>query len=306
MMIIGPIVALPRIVTLSHVMVAPFLPLESLQDITPFSSLIFAILFFGITFLATYRESKIVKLLGTVISPLLLGSLGIIISVGIAKATIPTTPITSSLRLFFRDLIIGYETLDLLSALFFTSIVIQMIRSQRKFDSESSLARFGFKSGLIGIALLALVYTGMGIIGMYHGHGMEHSNPGEMFRIVSERIVGHYGLCIIAIAVLMACLSTAIALAVVVAEYLQKTIFHNRISYLCALITTLVSSIPLSVYGLKYVLALAGGPITYIGYPALMVLTLCNLLHKQNIFHAVKLPVVITIILATTSYLLYS
>lgn len=93
MLVIGPIIAIPRIVTLSHTMTAPFLP-DVLQVVTPQSSLLFALIFLGITFLTTYRENRIVDLLGHVISPLLVISLAIIIIKGIMIAEVPiVTPV---------------------------------------------------------------------------------------------------------------------------------------------------------------------------------------------------------------------
>ena len=41
MLIIGPLIAIPRITTLSHTMIAPFIPFALLQTITPLSSFIF-------------------------------------------------------------------------------------------------------------------------------------------------------------------------------------------------------------------------------------------------------------------------
>src|ERR1700742_4703721 len=67
MMIIRPVLAIPRITTLSHTMMAPFMPI--LNVITPLNSFIFSLIFLGVTFLATYRENKIVSILGNVISP---------------------------------------------------------------------------------------------------------------------------------------------------------------------------------------------------------------------------------------------
>src|SRR3990167_10681621 len=43
MLIIGPIIAIPRIVTLSHIIISPFIP--------EISSLIFTLIFLGVTFL---------------------------------------------------------------------------------------------------------------------------------------------------------------------------------------------------------------------------------------------------------------
>ncbi len=142
----------------------------------------------------------------------------------------------------------------------------------------------------------------MSNLGLYHGFGFEGINSGELFREVAFRVLGIYGAAVIATAVIMACLSTAIALAVVVAEFAQNDLFKNKISYVNSLIIVLLSCVPLSLYGLDAVLKLTGGAITYIGYPILIALTLLNIAYKLFGFKPVKIPVLIIGILALVSY----
>lgn len=305
LLIIGPVIAMPRIVTLSHTMISPFMP-AFLQDYNSFgAALMFALLFLGLTFLLTYRESKIVDILGYVVSPLLLVSLSFIIIKGMICAHDPMLPTQNACSVFFTNLLRGYETLDLLGALFFSSIVLIILRSNpaNKNKTEAQLALTGFQGGLIGISLLAIIYVGMSILGVYYGHGFENLNSGELFREISMRILGNHGALVIATAVLMACLSTAIALAAVVAEYVQHTLFKKRISYINALLITLASCIPISTAGLGYVLKLTGGAITFVGYPTLIVLTLANAAHKLFGVNMVRIPVYLTFV--TTLFLYF-
>ncbi len=304
MLIIGPVIAIPRIVTLSHTMIAPFIPLAFLQSINTYSSFVFGLIFLGITFLAAFRENKIVDILGKFIAPALLISLIVIITQGIFSATTATTAISDAFSLFKTNFIRGYETLDLLGTIFFTSIVITILKNT--FGTEykpHALAAIGFQAGTIGVALLGFVYIGMSILGAFHGHGLAEAHAGELFRAISFNVLGSGGAAIIGTAVLMACLSTSIALSAVVAEYTQHTIFNDKISYVLALITILLASLPLSTFGLGSVLALTAGPIVYIGYPILIVLTFCNIGYKLFGFEPVKLPVLATLIIATITYI---
>jgi LIVCS family branched-chain amino acid:cation transporter len=304
MMIIGPMLAIPRITTLSHIMIAPFMPF--LNEITPLNSFIFSLIFLGITFLATYRENKIVEILGNFISPALLVSLAIIIIKGIASAQSTTHVDTPPAQIFSDNLIRGYETLDLLGALFFAAIVLNILKNtlgQQISQNPRLLAWVGLKAGLLGVTCLGAVYMGMSILGAYHGHGLATANAGELFREISFRILGAHGAFIIATAVLMACLSTAIALSAVVAEYAQFTIFRNKVNFVTALIITLLACIPLSIGGLGQILKLTAGPLIYIGTPILIAITVCNILYKLFGFKYIKLPVAVTAILAALSYL---
>lgn len=303
MMIIGPMLAIPRITTLSHIMISPFMPF--LQEINPLNSFIFALVFLGITFAATYRENKIVEILGNFISPALLVSLAIIIVKGILSAHTIAHVVTPPAQIFTENLIRGYETLDLLGALFFAAIVLNILKKTLGKEISQNprlLAWVGLKAGLIGVACLGAVYIGMSVLGAYHGYGLESANAGELFREISFRILGAHGAFIIATAVLMACLSTAIALSAVVAEYVQFTLFKNKISFVTALIITLLACIPLSIGGLGQILKLTAGPLIYIGTPILIAITLCNILYKLIGFKYIKVPVVVTAVLATLSY----
>jgi branched-chain amino acid:cation transporter, LIVCS family len=286
-------------------MVAPFLPIAFLRHITVFSSFIFCLFFFFIAFLATYRKNKIVSILGNIIAPALLASATLIIGKGIITAKTATIPTLSPLTLFKDGFMMGYQTLDLLGTIFFASIIITILKqTTAKKEDLNALALNGLKSGLIGLSLLGCVYIGMSMLGAFHSHGFGDADPGELFRLISFSLLQANGAAIISITVFLACLSTVIGLGPVVAEYARTTIFNHTISYIQALLLVLLTSIPLSIFGLNYVLAIAGGPIVYIVYPILITLTLCNIAYKLYGFSYIKLPVSIVFLIALTSYIL--
>ena len=304
MIIIGPGLVIPRIVTLSHVMMTPFIPGEFLSSITPLSSLVFALIFLTITFLCTFRESSIVDLLGNLISPVLLIALGIVIVKGLFGTNSIACNTQSYVTIITDNLLRGYETLDLIGAIFFSSIIVTILRrtlgDSYDHDKKKRIA-LGFKAGLLGVSLLALVYCGMAFLGAAHGGGLT-PNASTLFREISLRILGSKAAIIIAITVFMACLSTAIALSAVVTEYLRKKFLHNKIGYVPALILVLLSCVPLSIFGLESVLKITGGPLTYIGYPVLITITAANLAYKLWGFKPIKAPVFIVFALSLASY----
>ncbi len=304
MLILGPIIVIPRIVTLSHTMIAPFLPMQFLQTITPQSSFVFAVMFLGITFLATCRENRIVHLLGRVISPLLLISLIIIIGKGILTAQESVPALMDPWVSFKTNFMLGYGTLDLLGGIFFASIVIHILKNLTGGTvgfSQKKLALIGLKAGTLGVSLLALVYIGMSVLSMYHGHGM--SPTGDLFRQLAFQVLGTHGALIIGTAVLMACFSTSIALSAVVGEYFQINILNRKIGYAPSLLILLALCIPLSTFGLDYVLALTDGPMTFVGYPVIIMITFCNIAYKLFNFKPIKTPAALAFIIALISYI---
>jgi len=295
-LVVGPLIAMPRIVTLSYTMTAPFLPNISLVT--------FSVAFLLLTFFATYRESKIVDFLGYVISPLLLVSLLIIIIRGYLTGTMVTTTDQNALEMFWHNLKFGYQTLDLLGGIFFSSFVITILKKNYSVPGKPDFKRLALLStqaGILGVSLLGLVYIGMSHLGAYFGHGLENINPGELFSAISFRVLNAQGAAIIAIAVLMACYSTIIALTGVYADYLSGHLLKNKLDYLTALIITLVLTFIPSTFDLGVILELSA-PLIYITYPALIVLTLLNIAYKLFDFKPVKIPVLITFLISLVTY----
>lgn len=306
MLVIGPIIVIPRCITLSHTMIAPFIPVPFLQNITIFSSLLFCLLFLTVAFAAAYRQGRIIAILGNIIAPILLTSVTLIITKGIATAqTIIPTAVTPG-EIFRTGFMMGYQTLDLLATLFFASIIISILkRTTHKKDDLHALALYGLKAGLIGLSLLGSVYIGMSILGAFHSHNLMDVDSGELLSLISFAILGNNGAALISTAVLFACISTTIGLGAVVAEYLKTNIFCSTITYSQALFLTFLSCIPLSIFGLKYVLAITGGPLVFIGYPILITITLCNIAYKVWGFNYIKLPTAIAFLVALATYILF-
>lgn len=297
MLVIGPMIAMPRIVTLSYIMMEPFLFHISLP--------LFSALFLGLTFLATVKESKIVDILGYVISPALLISLLIIIIKGFITGNYTNVNTQSIFEILWSNIKYGYQTLDLLGGIFFASIVLTVLQKDftekgQNFDKKK-LAIISLKSGAIGAFLLGLIYLGLSYLGAYFGEGLGNVNEGELFSAISFRVLGNSGAFIISTAVLMACFSTIIALAAVVAEYLQNYIFKGKISYIATLLITLIATFITSNFGLGAILKFSL-PIIEIGYPIFITITLCNLAYKLFDFKPIKTPVLITLLISLIAY----
>lgn len=293
MAIIGPFYVMSRIVTLCYTMVYPFLPPST-------SIAVFSIIFCGLTFLATYRESKIIDLLGNLISPALLVSLSVILVKGILNPQKLVHNSASALSVFNEQALLGYAHLDLLGTIFFGSIVLSLLKDSMSDHDDfnlKTLAWTGMKAGLFGCSLLGIVYAGMALLGGFYGQGLESVNIAELFSIISFKILGVHGAFIIATAVTMACFSTIIALATVLAEYVQHDLTSNKVSYITALSGVLITTIMMSLRGLGPLLIFAD-PIIQTIYPLFITLTLVNLGYKLFNFKPVKIPVLTTLIIS--------
>jgi branched-chain amino acid:cation transporter, LIVCS family len=136
-----------------------------------------------------------------------------------------------------------------------------------------------------------------------HGQGLDPSlNEAQIFYEVTKHALGHYGILFIGLTVFLACLSTMIALASVVAEYLRNDIFQGKINYTILLVLVLATSVCMAQLELGPLMNYAV-PIIKIIYPVLIVLTLCNLAYKLFNFTPIKVPVLITLLVSSYLYL---
>lgn len=298
MLVIGPLIAMPRCITVPYDMIHPFLP-------GWINLPIFSVLFSLITFALTYKESKLLEILGNVLSPILLASLAFITLKGVFSASTMVTQTTPTLQIFSEQIIHGFQTLDLLGTMFFAYIVIRILKSQKTEHklSTKELAFHSLQGGLIGAALLAIVYVGFSYLGAYYGHFLDPAmNGAQMFRAIALQIVHQYGVLVIVTAVLMACFSTISALAAVLAEYLRYELFKKKIGYVPSLAITLAITTFIANFGLSNILKYST-PFINIGYPIIISIVCCNLAYSLCGFKPIKLPVGIVSIIVVGSQL---
>lgn len=293
MFIIGPFIAMPRCITVPFDMIATFLP-------TWVTLPIFSTLFCLMAFCFTYKESRLLEVLGKFIGPVKIISLSYIAIQGLWNAQYLTQAmpprIDSDLAVFSEQFLHGFQTLDLLGAIFFAYIIIKLLHARIPAEqiSQKQLAMISLKGGLIGSLLLTTMYIAYSYIGSFYGYLVQPSmNGAEIFRVISLNIVGQYGAFAIILAAMMACLSTASALAAVFSEYLKNEIFKQKIGYVPSLIITLLVTNIIANFGLTNILTYSA-PFINMGYPIIITIALCNLAYKLFGFSWIKLPAAVT------------
>jgi len=292
MFVIGPLIAMPRIVTLTYLFLTPFMPSISLP--------LFSVLFCALTFLAIYQESKVMNILAYIISPVLLGSLGVIIIKGLLSPIDFIATNSSAMTILLRETKRGYGTLDLLGAIFFGSIALTLLK--KSFDGDNQydlkkLAVIAMKAGLIACSLIGILYVGIAFLGAYHGYKFVELNDALRFIHVCIDVMGNNGGLIIAAAASLACYSTLMALAIVLAEFIQTKVTDGRLPYIYSLIIVLMATSIISCYGLVTIMTSSAAVINTL-YPVVIVVTLCNLAYKLFGFSPIKIPVLATLLIS--------
>ncbi len=294
---IGPFGAIPRCVVLSYSSIKLF---SSGIPLLPFSIASCAIIF-----ALTINRSRIVDILGYFLTPFLLISLAIIILAGVlSPEPIPEGPHTS-LAAFFRGLIGGYQTMDLLGAFFFSSIIIASIKKDEDITKEvthKKMLLLGSEACAIGSGLLGLVYLGFCVMAARFSFLLSSAAPDESLARIALHVLGPYAGITTCVAIALACLTTAIALASVFAEFLHEDLLQEKVSYGTSLVITLLLTLIVTTLKFQGIVHLLS-PILEVCYPSLLVLCFVNFAYKLFGFRPVKTPVYLTFLLSLALFI---
>ena len=284
--LIGCFGAIPRCIALSYSTSKMYLP--------DFVSLpVFAAIACCFIFLCTYRPTNLLKILGYILTPLKLGSLTFIIIIGLLYAPEAPVALHDGTSVFFKGLKDGYLTMDLLATFFFCSVVLKCLKQTIDVSDPANyklLIKTTLKASFIGAGLLAVIYVGFSYVSAAHSGSLEGISPADLISNIAIRVLGPYAGLIVSFTVTMACLTTAIALSTVFAEFIHKDLAKNKISYISALLISLLATYFMSTLNFGGIMAFLA-PVLQICYPALITLCCVNILNKLYDFSYIKLPV---------------
>lgn len=265
----GPVGCMPRLITLMHASVKPYLPDLSL--------LIFSLLICGLIFLLTFRPNKIISILGLVLTPVFLLTLATLVGVGMINAPEPSAAAGSSMHHFMEGFKGGYQTMDLILALLFSTVIIPHLFQEAGGLSAHAAKAYVRKKMIVASAIAAslLMVSYMGLCWIA-SHYHAPAAPEDLLSVISFRILGPWGGLIAMIAIFMACLTTAISMARVFSEYIRKDLCKEKISANGSLLLTLAATAGIACLGFSGIMRLLS-PILEILYPGLIALCLYNI-----------------------------
>jgi LIVCS family branched-chain amino acid:cation transporter len=280
----GPLGAMPRLVTLMHASIKVYLPGLSL--------FVFSLLICAGIFFLVIRPQRIIRLLGTVLTPLLLLTLAILIIVGWIGAPEAQAVAEGSSYHLFLGLKMGYQTTDLIAALLFATVILPHL-SQGTNDPKVIRRRMTYAS-LIASGLLMVTYIGLCWLSAHHSWTFGAVAPEDLLLKIAVQVLGPWGGVVSSAAVFLACLTTAISLAAVFAGYLQTDLLKGRIKSGASLALTLGFTAALANLGFSGIVKL-WGPLLEALYPALIVLCLMNIAHSLYRTTPIAAPVFFTL-----------
>ena len=276
---IGPMFATPRTGTVAYeIAIKPFTEGLSM-NMEP----IFLALFFGVSLWLSISPHKLVNRIGNILTPALL----LVILLLIIKSFItplggyamPQPAYGDAPTAVLQGFLDGYNTMDALASVVFAILVIDFVRLSGA-TSRAVVTKTVMEVGAIAVGLLGIVYVFIANIGATSVERFGLFDTGAPVLSVSANyLFGDFGQIILAIIVLLACLSTSIGLITSCGTYFHK--LTPKISYKLYVVIFSVAAFGLSMFGLKTIIS-AAIPVLMLLYPLTIVIILLALLN--NVF----------------------
>ena len=274
---IGPFFAIPRTGSVSYeIAVRPFLQSGGNDMIMTG----FLVLFFVISFWLSVSPQKLVDRIGKILTPALLLTILLLIAKSfitpLGSPQEPTAAYATASIAAVQGILDGYNTMDAIASLVFAILVIEFVMEDGATE-PAAITKEVFKAGLIAVSCLAFVYIFIAKIGADSVAAFGIQETGAPVLSKSAMILfGNVGAVILAVIVLLACLSTSIGLITSCATYFNELV--GNIGYKKWVTIFTVISFFVAMFGLKTIIV-AAIPVLMFIYPlvvAIIILTFLN------------------------------
>lgn len=233
---IGPFFAIPRTGATSF-----SIGIEPIFGNSIFVKIVYATIFFGLSYLLAVKPSKIADYIGKYLTPILISVLTLLI---IASFINPIGSLgqprnaSETINNAFRDapfisgLIQGYGTMDALASLAFAILVINALKNHG-ISGKKQIAQHIVRAGFLACFLLSLVYVFIGHIGatsqrlftLNRGIFEIYGTTVDGGHILNQSVafyLGHLGQGVLSIVIFLACLTTSSGLITACSEFFHK------------------------------------------------------------------------------------
>lgn len=276
MICLGPLLAIPRTAATTYEMgIAPIL-----NGVSP---IVFSIIFFIMTMILSIKPSRVIDIIGQVLTPILIITLLLLILVGIINPIDSVNVAARIENVFAEGVIQGYQTMDALGAVAFASIIITTLIN-KGYKSEKKKIKLTFQACMVAAIGLVVVYGGLAYLGATIAKGYENIPLKEIVQTsvivnITDILLGKPGKILLAVIIGLACLTTAIGLTAATAQYFDK-VSKGKWKYKEIVIFVCVFSGIVANFGVSSIIKFSL-PILSIIYPPTVVLIILSLFRDK-------------------------
>lgn len=267
--LLGPFCVLPRCCVVAYAAIEPLY--------SGLSPMLFTSVFSALALLVALWRSKLLTVLGRVLSPLLLACLIAIIATALYLPTNLTTSELSSTSAFFHGLEVGYDTMDLIASLIFASSIWNLM-THRLAEEKGAQALAG---GLLGGALLGCVYVGMAWTAATHAPALQNTAPESLLSQIAQLTLGPKLALVSNVAVALACFTTVVSLLTAISHLLERELLTIPVGEPLLLTAMTMIMAAFATLGFGTIQGLLH-PLLLVAYPLIIALTLYNLVWRDR------------------------
>lgn len=281
----------PRTASVTHEM--------AIQPIWDSSSLLTSLIYFVLVYIFVINRSKILDVVGKLLTPGILILLVFIIGAAIfsldfdfGESFFPSP--------FSHGILEGYQTFDAIGAVVVGGVIIISINikdADASYEAKKSLIR---KAGLwAGLGLL-LVYAGLILTGALFGKSFDADiSRTALLSGISLKTWGNTANLLLSILVSLACFTTAVGIVTGTADFIKGRFGDSQLAYRITALIGCILGVLMGQFNVGYIIAVALPALMFI-YPITIVLILLNVVPEKFAATKVFRWVVLTTILFST------
>jgi len=250
----------------------------AIQPYFEMSSLWLSILYFGLVLLFALNRTKILTIIGKILTPLIILILLAIICIGIFG---DVAPLRTSIfdNSFTGGILEGYQTFDAIGGVVVGGVIVISLAMQGTFNYEekkSMIARAGL---LAGIGLF-LIYGGLIALGAFNSGTIDVENRTQLLSLLSTQTLGNIGTAFLGVLVALACFTTAVGIVTGTSDFVKGITGNSQSAYTITAILGCVLGVAVGQFNVAYIIDIALPALMFI-YPITIVLILLNVLPKR-------------------------
>ena len=262
----------PRTASVTHEMgIAPFFDASSWVTST---------LYFVLVFVFVVNRSKILDIIGKLLTPAILLILVLIIVQAIFGFPLDFNP-SSFDNPLTKGILEGYQTFDAIGAVVVGGVIIISINLKNNkipYEAKKSLI---LKAGLFSGLGLFLVYTGLTLTGaLLQGEFETDISRTALLSGISLKTLGATANIFLSVLVSLACFTTAVGIVTGTADFVKGQFQDSKTAYLITTIIGCVLGVVMGQFNVGYIIAVALPALMFI-YPITIVLIILNVLPER-------------------------
>ena len=277
----------PRTASVTHeIAIQPFFE-------TPY--IVTSIIYFALVYVFVMNRSKILNILGKILTPAIIIILLLIIGITVFSyrfdfgTTVFANPFTDGI-------LEGYQTFDAIGAVVVGGVIIVSInlKGNASYNEKKVLIR---RAGWLAGWGLLLIYAGLIITGaLMHNQFNTDISRTALLNGISIKTLGNTANLFLSILVSLACFTTAVGIVAGTADFMKYTFGDSQKAYTVTAIIGCILGVVMGQFNVGYIIAVALPALMFI-YPITIVLILLNVVPNKFASPRIFKAVIITTIL---------